>query len=78
MKKIPKIMLDSLGVGGPVKVGVIGSALFGSIFAIKSINKPIIASVRGYVVGALLCDITVASENSKFSMVVINAGLSVI
>ena len=54
--------------------------LFGSFDKIKEINIPIVAAVEGYALGggmelALLCDIIIASKESKFGQPEVGLGL---
>jgi len=50
------------------------------VIALREIRKPVVASVRGYALGAglelaIACDFVVAEENAKFGMVLITRGM---
>ncbi len=52
----------------------------GAVLRIRNMNKPVIAAVNGPVVGAgfslcLACDMRIASEKAKFSMVFVKRGI---
>ncbi len=73
--------IKAMEVADPVEVHREIGVLNDCILLMKSIEKPILASVHGYAAGAgfslaLACDLIIASEDSQFMMSFANVGLA--